>query len=94
MENLSEEERQKVLKKSVIIKIYTLGQVLKCIELAAGRGAYKPDEMSFVGSVYDILSKGVSQSFEAEIKIKEEANKKLKPISETEETTTSPNEKV
>ena len=72
MDKLNEQERSEVLKKSAIIKIYTIAQVLKCIELASERGAYKPSEMTFVGSVYDTLSKGLSQAFQAEINNKEE----------------------
>ena len=86
MDKLTEKERQNVLQKSAIIKIHTIAQVLKCIEMASSRGAYQPAEMTFIGSVYDILSKGVSQAFESEIRAKEEEEeKKLNPIDEDAE---------
>ena len=73
MDTLTEAERKEILKKSAIVKIYTLTQILKCIDIASARGAYKPSEMTFVGSVYDTLSKGVSGAFESEIKKKQES---------------------
>lgn len=72
MDKLTEEEKQVVLEKTAIIKLQTVAQIAKCIEVASSRGAFHPSEMTFVGSVYDVLSKGLTDAFEAEVKEKSE----------------------
>jgi hypothetical protein len=64
MDQITEEEKQQILNKSAVIKLITVAQILKCIEIASSRGAYQPSEMIFVGSVYDLLSKGLNDAFQ------------------------------
>jgi hypothetical protein len=75
--NLNEEQKKQVLEKNAVIKLETVYQLIKCLDIATNRGAFKGNELSFVGSLYDMLSKGLNQAFEEE-------NKRLEPIKEVE----------
>lgn len=48
-----------VFDQKAVLKISTIVQILKCLETAQSRGAYKAPEMSFVGRIYDGLSEFV-----------------------------------
>ena len=72
-DKLTEEERTKVLETDAIIKLNTVLQIIKCLDISSSRGAFKGNEMSFVGAVYDTLVSGLNKSFDEEYK-----NKSLK----------------
>ena len=83
MEGLTETERKNALNKTATLKMQTIAQILKCIDISSSRGAFKASEMSFVGSLYDMLSKGLSDAFSVEINKKTEKSvKKLETIKE------------
>jgi len=69
---LIEKEHKEVLNKDAYIKLDTVLQILKCLDIASSRGAFKGNEMSFVGTLYDSLSKGLNKVFEEEINKKSE----------------------
>jgi len=69
---LTEKEHKEVLNKDAYIKLDTVLQILKCLDIASSRGAFKGNEMSFVGTLYDSLSKGLNKVFEEEINKKSE----------------------
>jgi len=72
---LTEEDKIKVLEKTALIKLDTIFKILKCLDVATSRGAFKGNELSFVGSVHDTLSTGLNAAFQEELKSK---NKKVK----------------
>ena len=83
-ETLTEEERLNVLKKTAVIKLDTVFQILKCFDVASNRGAFKGNELSFVGSIYDTLNAGLNGAFQEEIKSKSKKNQSLETIKETD----------
>jgi hypothetical protein len=70
MDTLTEEEKQKVLETSAIVKLDLIVKIMKCIEIASAKGAYQPSDMTFVGNIYDALLKGINDAFKEEIKKK------------------------
>ena len=77
---LTEEEKKKVLEKTAVIKLDTVFQILKCIDVATSRGAFKGNELSFVGSIHDILNNGLNTAFKEEINNKNEKDIKTKSL--------------
>ena len=63
----TEEERTRVLNKNAYIKLNTVFQILRCLDIASSRGSFKGNELSYVGSVYDTLSNGLNQAFKVEM---------------------------
>lgn len=59
----SNEQKKIVFSKEVKMKIYTLYQICKIIDLAVRRGAFKGSEVSFVGTFYDIIHRCISEAF-------------------------------
>lgn len=85
---LTNEERNEILNKNATIKLSTVLQIAKCLEVTCSRGAFKANEMRVVGELYDNLSNGLNQAFESKLKEKasilsEKSNKNsLETISE------------
>ena len=79
-DNLSEEQRKEVLEMQVVTKVAVIAQMCKIIEGCTQRGAFKSDEMSYIGGIYDSLNNVVKQSV---AKVLETSNEQ-----ETEEKTT------
>jgi hypothetical protein len=88
MDTLTEEEKQKVLETSAIVKLDLIVKIMKCIEIASAKGAYQPSDMTFVGNIYDALLKGINDAFKEEIK------KKAAAAETTETTVTETTEAV
>jgi hypothetical protein len=62
MSEYSKEEQQEAYKNIAQVRIFTLAQIMKIINTAQTRGAFQASEMTFVGSIYDSISKGVNQA--------------------------------
>lgn len=58
----TKQQRKDIFTMEVKVKIYTLYQLCKIIDLAIKRGAFKANEVSFVGTFYDILSKCIKDA--------------------------------
>ncbi len=81
--SLTEEDKKRVLEKNATIKLDTVFQIIKCLDVASNRGAFRGNELSFVGSVYDTINNGLTKAFEDELN-KKSKTVGLKPIIETE----------
>lgn len=82
-DKLTEDDKQAILDKEAVVKLHTVANIIKCIDAACQRGAFKGDEMSFVGTIRDTLNNGVqkaTQVYLEEKKAKESA--KLESIKE------------
>ncbi len=55
----TKEEQERAFTKNVNIKVSVLVQLLNIINISCERGAFKADEMSFVGKLYDSINNGV-----------------------------------
>ncbi len=53
-----------VFNKEAKVKIYTLYQLCKIIDLAMKRGAFRANEASLIGLFYDIIYKSIKEAFE------------------------------
>jgi hypothetical protein len=58
----SEEEQKKAFEMKAEVKIYNLFQAAKIINLASTRGAFRGDELSHVGSIFDSFTSGVDKA--------------------------------
>lgn len=81
--NLTEEQNKEVLEMQVVTKVAVIAQMCKIIEGCTQRGAFKPDEMTYIGGMYDSLSGVLKQSVE---KVQEKYKSKDKTEDKTEET--------
>lgn len=63
-EQPSEEVKKNAMEKVAQIKIYQLYLLAEVINLATTRGAFKGNELSYVGALFDTLTKGVDQAFQ------------------------------
>ena len=93
MSDFTEIEKTEGNKKVANVPIHILVNTLTIIDVANKRGAYKSEELTFVGSIYDILSRGVKSAYElSRTEIKEEnekkENEKLETVTEKLETVT------
>ena len=77
-DKLTDEEKQIILEKDAIVKIQIIANIIKCFDAACQRGAFKGDEMSFVGNIRDILNIGVQKATQSYL----DEKKSLKSISE------------
>lgn len=59
---LTDEQRAAVLEKQVVTKVAVIAQMCKIIEGCQQRGAFKAEEASYVGGIYDALSKVVNDA--------------------------------
>jgi len=62
-EQPSEEVKKAGFEKVAQIKIYQLYLIAEVINLASTRGAFRGNELSHVGALFDTLTKGVDQAF-------------------------------
>ncbi len=60
----SEEVKKRAFEKSATISIYHLNLFLEIIDLSSSRGAFKGNELSLIGSIYDVVSTGVNKAIE------------------------------
>jgi hypothetical protein len=58
----TKEEQDEAAKKTVTIKVATLFQMLKIIDVAHQRGLFKASEMSYIGSIYDTINERVEKA--------------------------------
>lgn len=77
-DKLSEIDKQSILEKDAVIKLHVVANIIKCMDAACQRGAFKGEEMSFVGTIRDTLNGGIQKATQAYI----EEKKTLKPIQE------------
>ena len=73
MSEYTQEEQAEAFKKTANIKILYLVQILKMINISCSRGTFAPNELSFIGSLHDLISQGVEQAMikaRNELKIK------------------------
>jgi hypothetical protein len=59
---LSEEQRQQVLDTELTTKVLVIAQMCKLIEGCTQRGAFKSEELSYVGGLYDSFSAIIKQA--------------------------------
>ena len=59
--DLSEVEKQELLKKTAVISLSTVSLMIKIIDISSKRGSYHANELTTVGSLYDHLSQGMQQ---------------------------------
>lgn len=76
---LTESDKKNILEKEAVISIKMITDIIKVVDTACSRGAFRGAEMSFVGKIYDDLTNGVNKATEAVVKEKTE---KLNPIKE------------
>lgn len=69
MDVLTEEQKKKVLDKEVVTQVVVIAQICKIIEGCTQRGAFRPDELTYVGGMFDNLSKVVNDAI---LQVKEE----------------------
>ena len=60
----TKEEQEEAYKNLAQVRIFTLAQIMKIINTAQTRGAFQGVEMTFIGSIYDSLSKAVNKALE------------------------------
>jgi hypothetical protein len=83
---LTEKEKKELLETTAVIKLETVLQIIKTLDVSSKRGAFLASEMSTVGTLYDMLNNGLNQAFEQKIKDKEKENKsELETIKENSE---------
>ena len=81
MDSLTEQDKLEVLEQSATIKLSTINQILRCLDVATSRGTFKGNELTFVGNVYDTLSRGLNQAFSNKI----DSKKTLETVEESTE---------
>lgn len=59
MEKLTDEQKQAVLDTQLTIKVALVAHICRVIEAATSRGAFKADELTYVGNIYDGLNKAI-----------------------------------
>lgn len=82
---LTEKEKKEILETTAVIKLSTVLQIIKTLDVSSKRGAFLASEMSSVGSLYDTLNNGLNQAFEQKIKDKKEMKSELETIKEVSE---------
>ena len=82
MDKLTEEQKDQVLKQDASIKLVAVYNIIRCLDVATSRGAFKGNELSFVGTIYDMLNSGLNNAFTA--KLKEVSESKVTDTKEVE----------
>lgn len=77
----TEDEKQKAFKMKAEITIYSLMQIAEIINLSSTRGAFKANELSQIGTLYDKITSGIDNAF----KLIREKNKDAIPEEGEEE---------
>lgn len=92
-ETITDDQRTAALETQVVTKVALIAQMARIIEGCAQRGAFKAEEMEYVGNIYNILSKTVKEAVD---KVKETSTKETeeKPETVTEETPVEVSEKT
>lgn len=62
--NYTDSEKKIIFNKEAKVKIYTLYQLCKIIDLAMKRGAFRANEASLIGLFYDIIYKSIKEAFD------------------------------
>ena len=86
MSEYTQEEQNEAFNKIANVKVLYLVQILKMINISCSRGAYLPNELTFIGSINDLISKAVEKAMitaRTELKIKNGIVDIKKPLSET-----------
>ena len=78
---ISDEVKTKAFEKICQVRIYQLFQLAEALNLASTRGAFKGNELSYVGGLFDTLTKGIDQAFKI-AKDEVEAAKAQAPVSQ------------
>ena len=68
MNKLTDKQRQEVFQQDAVIKLSTVYNVIRCLDTASTRGAFKANEMTFVGNIHDMLATGLNKAFETNVK--------------------------
>lgn len=79
-DKLTEDEKQEILGKEAVIKLHTVAQMMKIIDAACSRGAFRGEEMSFVGQLRDTLNTGLTKATDTFVEEKAEVEKKTKTV--------------
>jgi hypothetical protein len=80
---VTEEVKKIALEKSAHVKIYHINLLLEVIDLATRRGAFKGNELSQIGVLYDTLATGLNKAYaSAEEEVKK--NKLPEPVQQTQ----------
>lgn len=69
-DKITENDKNNILNIDTTIKINTITNTVKCIDAACQRGAFKGEEMSFVGNVRDSLNHIIQKETKKYIKNK------------------------
>ncbi len=64
MNEYSEEVKKLAIEKIAHVKIYQINLIVEIINLASTRGAFRGDELSHVGALYDTLVSGINKALE------------------------------
>lgn len=76
----SEEVRKIAIEKIAHVKIYQLNLIVDVINLASTRGAFRGEELSHVGALYDTLVSGVNKALELAKEDLDKVSKEPKPL--------------
>ncbi len=80
MNEVSEEVRKIAIEKIAHVKIYQLNLIVEIINLASTRGAFKGEELSHVGALYDTLVSGINKALEFAKEDLEKVSTESKPL--------------
>lgn len=87
LEDLSEDQKKQLFEMRAEIKVYSLIQLTQIVDVASQRGAFKGEELSLVGSLFDSLKNGINKAVEVVKDEKKDEKKepaKLSPVIEEE----------
>jgi hypothetical protein len=76
----SEEVRKIAIEKIAHVKIYQLNLIADVINLASTRGAFRGEELSHIGTLYDTLVSGVNKALELAKEDLDKVSEEPKPL--------------
>lgn len=84
IKSVSDETKKLAYEKVAQVRIYQLHLMAQVIDIAMSRGAFKGQEASQIGALYDTLASGINKAYDiAENEIKSAGDIKLPGVSET-----------
>ena len=78
----TKEEQELAYKKNLNVTSVVLVRMLNIINICTERGSFKPEELTFVGKLYDDLTGGVNATLELARKELEEKEKEKEELEE------------
>ncbi len=80
MNESSEEVRKIAIEKIAHVKIYQLNLIVEVINLASTRGAFRGEELSHIGALYDTLVSGINKALEFAKEDLDKVSEESKPL--------------